>query len=1130
MESIEKFRLPVAPTSEGGPVKVWIEPVEIPTYAPMPADKNPMFLERRVYQGSSGKVYPLPFIDRISAKRENRLWQAVHLENKYLRLMVLPEIGGRIHVGLDKTNGYDFFYRQNVIKPALVGLAGPWISGGVEFNWPQHHRPATFMPVMFEIERHEDGSRTIWCGDHDPMNRMKGMHGVCLHPDKAYVELKVRLYNRTPLVQTFLWWANVATHVNENYQSFFPPDVHYVADHAKRAISKFPFCEGRYYGVDYGQRAQCGVAPEERPAAFVPPGTYAANDLRWYANIPVPTSYMALGSTQDFFGGYDHGRQAGLVHFADHHIAPGKKQWTWGNHNFGYAWDRNLTDSDGPYVELMAGVYTDNQPDFSFLGPGETKAFSQFWYPISSIGIPQNANLNLAISLNVQGGTGRVGVYATRSFEQAVVVLEGKEPIAQWTCDIAPGKPFIANCPATQSNVTLQVLDAAGHELISYSLGPAFIPAIPTPAAEPPLPEKTESADELYLTGLHLAQYRHATRQPDAYWKEALRRDSGDARCNNAMGLWHLRRGEFDLAESHFRAAVARLTRLNPNPYDGEPFYNLGLALGYLGRDEEAYDAFFKATWNQAWRGASYHALAELNVKRRDWSMAAEHLQRALAVNRDNLRARNLLVIVFRSMGDPKTADEILHQTLALDPLDIWALDLSGSDLTGDNQLRLDLAIDYARAGLYQSAQRVLENSNFAAQDGSLPIIYYALGHTASTLGEQTRAIELYAKARNAPTNYCFPSRLEELLILESAIETNPADSRAHYYLGNLLYDKRRHGEAIEHWETAARLDDGIATVWRNLGIGYYNVRADPKGAHACYEKAFERDPSDARVFYELDQLHKRIGVGPRLRLKNLERHLDLVSIRDDLSVELATLYNQTGRAARALEILNSRQFQPWEGGEGLALAQYVRALLALGRDAFANGRTSRALECFEAALETPPNLGEARHLLANRSNVYFWLGAASSALGQIDAASNWWTLSATSVGDFQEMSVRPYSEMTFYNAMALKNLGRVSEARSLLVELQLYANKLAMEEPEIDYFATSLPSMLLFDEDLQKRNQLTAKFLRAQAALGLDDVEKASRLLDEVLTSDPNHGLASDLRQEMTCQAMFEKSLQIRS
>lgn len=351
------------------------EKIAIPTYAPAAPDKNPMFLDKRVYQGSSGKVYPLPFIDRIAEEKADVLWDAIHLENEFIKLMILPQIGGRIHVGHDKTNGYDFFYRQNVIKPALVGLAGPWISGGVEFNWPQHHRPSTFMPADAEIQEHADGSVTVWLSEHEPMNRMKGMHGVCLHPGKSFIEVKARVYNRTPFVQTFLWWANVAARVHEEYQSFFPPDVYYVADHAKRSMSEFPLCAASYYGVDYANRASHGTLSHELPTGNVPTGAYPPNDLSWYANIPIPTSYMCMGTDEDFFGGYDHGKQAGVVHIANHHISPGKKQWTWGNHEFGYAWDRNLTDADGPYIELMAGVYTDNQPDFSFLQPGETKTW-----------------------------------------------------------------------------------------------------------------------------------------------------------------------------------------------------------------------------------------------------------------------------------------------------------------------------------------------------------------------------------------------------------------------------------------------------------------------------------------------------------------------------------------------------------------------------------------------------------------------------------------------------------------------------------------------------------------------------------------------------------------------------------
>jgi hypothetical protein len=180
------------------PVAVRISEENFPAYLPHAPDRNPMFLEKRVYQGSSGKVYPLPFTDRISEKAVDRKWKAVWIENEFLRLMILPELGGRVHVAQDKTNGYDFIYRQSVIKPALVGRAGPWISGGIEFNWPQHHRPATFLPVDFEIEEHADGSKTVWCGDHDPMCRMKGMHGICLHPGKAVVELKVRAPERRP--------------------------------------------------------------------------------------------------------------------------------------------------------------------------------------------------------------------------------------------------------------------------------------------------------------------------------------------------------------------------------------------------------------------------------------------------------------------------------------------------------------------------------------------------------------------------------------------------------------------------------------------------------------------------------------------------------------------------------------------------------------------------------------------------------------------------------------------------------------------------------------------------------------------------------------------------------------------
>jgi len=1086
----------------------------------MPPDKNPMFFEKRVYQGSSGRVYPLPFTDRIATEAVEHSWQALHLENEFIRLMVLPEIGGRIHVGVDKCNGYDFFYRQNVIKPALVGLAGPWISGGVEFNWPQHHRPATFMPVNCQIEEDADGSRTIWCSDHDPMNRLKGMHGVCLHPGRAFVELKVRLYNRTAFSQTFLWWANVGVHVHELYQSFFPTDVQYVADHAKRAVSRFPLCEGWYYGINYDERAKHGVPSAERPPKFTPPPNCPANDLSWYANIPVPTSYMALGSQEDFFGGYDHKRKAGVVHFTNHHISPGKKQWTWGNHEFGYAWERNLTDEDGPYIELMAGVFTDNQPDFSFLAPGETKSFSQYWYPIREIGPAQRATLDAAVSLTKSNGNVRVGVFVTQPFPQASVRLEtAKQPVIAWKRDLTPASPCVETVPlpseTLQADLALVVETRDGRELIRYASGLPSERMTPTPATEPPSPRKTSSGDELYLIGVHLEQYRHATRSPDAYWKEALRRDSGDSRCNNRLGLFHLRRGEFEQAEAYFRRAIERLTKRNPNPYDGEPYYNLGLTLRYLGRDDEAYDAFYKAAWSQPWISAARLALGELDAKRGDWSTAIEHLRSSLRVNVENLNARNLAVVVLRQLSRQEESDRLLRETLAFDPMDSWARYLAGS-LPSDNQMLLDLALDYARAGQYFQAAEILSRADLNAKDGSLPVVLYGLAYFRQQLGDAAAAKTTHSRASEAPRDYCFPSRLEELLILQAAISANREDARAPYYLGNLLYDHRRHREAIALWEQSARLDPSFSTVWRNLGIGYFNVLRNTELARCAFDEALRADPADARVLYERDQLWKATGELPMRRLTELEKFPHLVGQRDDLSVELATLYNQIGQHEKALALIQSRRFQPWEGGEGLVLGQHVRTHLALGRRALAAGDPAKALQFFGAALDCPENLGEAKHFLANQSDVYYWLGIAFDAIGDALSARLWWERAGKDRTDFQEMAVRSFSEMTYYTALALKRLNRAEEAEKVRRSLESHAQGLLQHEVEVDYFATSLPAMLLFEDDLLKRNRITATFLQAQASLGLGDRTKAQQLITQLLELDPNHPLAADLLAEL--------------
>lgn len=1080
------------------PVRCWEEQVSIPTYSVQPADPNPMFLEKRVYQGSSGKVYPNPFTDRVSLHKEDKSYRVVFLENEFVQIMILPEIGGRIHAATDKTNQYDFFYRQHVIKPALVGLLGPWISGGVEFNWPQHHRPSTYMPVHTAIDKHDDGSCTVWLSEHDPMLRMKGMVGIRLVPGKCIIEASVRLYNRTPFPQTFLWWANVAVRVHDQYQSFFPPDVTFVADHAKRAISSFPIARNFYYGVDYR------------------PGT----DISWYGNIPVPTSYMVTESKYDFFGGYDHVRRAGMIHTSNHHIAPGKKMWTWGNAEFGYAWDRNLTDEDGPYVELMAGAYTDNQPDFSWLQPYETKIFSQYWYPIQEIGPAKNANTEAALNLEVNDDRVYVGVCVTSPRKIRVLLTRGGAPLHDESIEAAPGKPFTRTLAASGPNPAefrLTVFSEDGRELIAWQAETLAERELPAPATEPLLPEQIQSIEELYLTGLHLEQYRHATRSPEAYWREGLRREPENARINNAMGLALMRRGLFAEAEQHFERAARRLTFRNPNPCDGEPFYNLGLAQLYRGKHDEAYSAFHKAVWSYAWQSAGYLWLAAISIRRGNLPLALEQVEHSFATNAPNLNARALKVSLLRRMRRPDEALTLIDEALALDPLCFRILaerflltrkqeDLSAfaAALEGDVQTLLDIAYELAWSGLFDDAFLLLESTRNAAQF-DYPMIGYTLAWLADRLGRASDATGFIEHAEKASPLYCFPARLEEMVVLEHAIAHQPQTARAHYYLGNLYYDKRRYEDAIRCWRKSVELDPKFSIPWRNLGLAEFNILCDPEAADQMYARAFAANPQDARLLYEWDQLKKRaVLASAQERLRTLEQHAALVAVRDDLTVEYITLLNQAGRWLEALDHLAARRFTPWEGGEGLVSAQYVHAHQALGRAALVAGDANEALAHFEAARKYPENLGEGKHLLTLERDLDYFSGLTAAQLGNAALAREYWTAAAAPVSSFGYHSC--------FQALALQSLGRHDEASAVLRGLADFALTQAAADPKIDYFATSLPNLLLFDDDLGKRNRIECTFLGALAHFGLGETSAAMEALSQVLVEDHDHLAAAEM------------------
>ena len=1081
------------------------EPVVIPTYIPHAPDKNPIFHEKRSYQGASGRIYPIPVTDKLSHEKVDKEFDSVTLENDTIKIMVLPEVGGRIHIGLDKTNDYNFIYHNTVIKPALIGTAGPWISGGIEFNWPQHHRPTTFMPLETTLEENADGSKTVWMGEVEPLYRTKSMTGITVYPGRSYLKVKARAYNRTSTPQQFMWWANLGVHVNEDYRIVFPPDVKYMAFHDKAFISEYPILKGKYADIDFDE----GL------------------DGTWFKNFFAAGSFMVMDGTSqfDFVEGYDMGEQAGIIHIGNHHISPGKKLFTWGNGDFGQGWKRNLTDNDGHYVELMTGMYTDNQPDFSWMQPNESRTFEHCWYPIKNIGLVKNATEDAAVSLEVREDKILLGFHTTGHFPESTIVLKfGDEVLLQQTIDINAADPFLTSVNKPEGLDEYQlwtaIYSSGGQELVSYKADRYEASEIPKPRKPSPEPEDIDNNEELYIHGLHIEQYRHHSLTSNDYFEEALSRDPNDIRCNNAMGIQSLKQGMFIEAEEYFKRAMERLMSRDTNPYDGEALYNLGIVQKYMGKYEDAYNAFYKATWNYSFKSASYHCLAELDCRKGDYTKALHHISQSLLTNFESIRSRDLKSAVLRKMGSFVESEALSNETLKIDLLDHWArferyftaLN-QGNNLDASHRLSeitqimkdkaeayIDIAIEYSNMKMFEEAMMVLEAYVQSCQNSNVyPMVYYYQGYISALSRKEEKAMEYFILAEGMNSDYCFPNRLESIVVLSLAQRLNPYGSKASYYLGNLFYDKLRFDDAIMQWEKSRELNDGFSIVHRNLALAYFDKNNDFKQAKHSMEKAFSTNPRDARLLYELLQLYKNsecISIDERLSL--IENHEDLIMERNDCYVEVLALYLQKGLYDEGIRRLENHIYDIYEGGEGklVKVHEWLHILKALQEMEL--GAYDTALHHIEAALILPEYFHEQRTYAAGTCHIYYYGGVIAEMQGNHDKAQEYYTKALLFKGGI--------GEAAFYQGLAYRKLHMDDKAQDIFHNLITAGDKQIQKGGKYDYFKTGVPTPPPFENNRLKYNMSEGLYLKSLGYLGLQSTEKGLAELENVLKYNSNH------------------------
>ena len=1019
----------------------------IPTYKVSPPDKNPMFFKGESYQGAAKYIYPYRLNDVIANEKEDHAWKTLILENEYIKLCVTPEIGGKIFYGTDKTNGYNFVYKNDAVKPSNIGMLGAWVSGGIEWCVIHHHRASTFLPVDYDLKENSDGSKTIWIGETEPRHRMRWTIGITAYPGKSYYSAEVKIHNPTPFTNTFLYWANVAVHTNKNYQVIFPPSVQFATYHAKNSFTHWPVSTEVYNGQDFTK----GV------------------DLSWWINSPNSDSYFAYDLKEDFMGAYDHGKETGTVEIGDHNIVKGAKLWEWGSGARGQATEAVLTENAGPYAEIMVGAFSDNQPDYSWIRPYEVKTFKQYWYPVKDIQGFKYANLNGAVNLEKhEGNTVFLGYYSTQKVSKAKIILKRKgEVVFEKTMEISPKTAFTQSVKLEGlfniTDLSTEMVNTENNEVLV-----AYQPVekkeggkLPETVERPALPKDIPTIEELYLTGNRIEQFYNTTLNDMDYFTEALKRDPSDIRTNVAVGNIQLKNGDYNLARSYFSKAISRLTKDYTRPSTCEALYLQGLTLKALELYDEAIDTLYRASWDYAYHSAAYIELARISCLKSDFERALDQINESLSTNNVNNSAITLKASIQRRQGDLDGARATIAGILKSDPLDFRTANENYLLVkkTGDQQnsekllselnrkMRyfdqnyIELAVGYLNDGFFSEAEDVLKRFNGKNQE-----ISYWLGYIMDKNGNKTEAEKYFKEGSDQSVDYGFPYRLESEKVMKLASKYNTEDAKPYYYLGNLLYDKQPQ-RAIEYWEKAVKLEPSLAIAWRNLGWGYYQHSRDLPKAIYAYEKALEVKKDDPVYYAELDPLYEMNNTPVEKRAGLFESSNEIVKQRDDSFVREIIVMNLSGQSEKAVEYLGKSNFHFREGSSRVRDIT-VDAHLLLGKKYLESKKYELALQQFLASTGTPENSKTAGKGGDMRSpQINYYIGLANELLGKKEAATSAFVLSSA-------QTLRENNYIRYYQGLSFLKIGNKKKASEYFNALISEGEKQIKVGSEIDFFA----------------------------------------------------------------------------
>ncbi|NQV34542.1 MAG: DUF5107 domain-containing protein, partial [Phycisphaeraceae bacterium] len=866
---------------------------------------------------SNARLYPYHFFDGFSETSNQKDWTVVRMENPYIKLAVLPEVGGKIWGATEKSTGQEFIYTNDVLKFRQIALRGPWTSGGVEFNFGiVGHAPSCATPVDYVVRKNSDGSVSCIVGTMDLPSRTRWAVTITLPKDKAFVETRASWYNPTPLNQSYYVWMNGAVRAAEDLQNVLPG-------------SSFI---GHNFSV------------EQKPW----PVDAQGHDLSWYRNNRFGShkSYFTVGDYEESYGGYWHDKEFGFGHWALYDDVPGQKLWLWALSRQGGIWENLLTDSDGQYVEPQAGRYF-NQNDHAFFAPHGADTWREIWFPYKQIGPLVKASPSGVLNVTTTDETVNIALCALEKIEDDLVVTLDRREVFRGRVKLVPMGVYEKQIPLAVNNGILEV--NVGHK-IRYTSDPAAND-LARPIDFHEFGEDT--TEEVFLKAQRLEKSRMYQSALETYLS-CLDAEPGHMRSLCRVAELYCRRGECE------RGLLYAQKALKQAMYDPAANYIYGVASRRLGHLIDAKETLGWAARSMQFRSVAYGQLAEIHLLEKNHQLAIEYARRSLDYNRFNINAYQMLAATYRASGQPRDAKKVVEELLDLDPLNHFArfeqylqrptartLKNFQSMIRNEfpKETYVELALTYVRLGLKDEAVRVLEYVQDYPTAGYW--LSYLLRH--ETLGKSR---QILSQATGLSARGVFPFREETIPVLEWAIERGPTDWKAKYYLALIYWSRGRAEEARGLLNRCGTPDFGPLYITR----AHIHKAMDKKKAVSDFQAAIKVDRQSWRAQHYLISYYDELGqVNESLTLaqRAASEFPEHIVIRVDLVRSLVKnrLWKQ------ALDLLEKTSTLPFEGAREIH-DLFVECQVQLGLHSMKAGDYALAIEYLAGSTQYPERLG----------------------------------------------------------------------------------------------------------------------------------------------------------------------------